>query len=83
LDPLLSRPQSRSQHESARQLLGQCGSRIVFQQLKKGAYKKRDYKTRDLARADIFDYTEMFYNPTRRHTHLGGISPDAFEAASQ
>jgi hypothetical protein len=24
----------------------------------------------------------MFYNPIRRHTHLDGISPDAFEAAS-
>ncbi|MBT6619155.1 MAG: IS3 family transposase, partial [Gemmatimonadetes bacterium] len=33
-------------------------------------------------RADIFDYIEMFYNPIRRHTHLDGISPDAFEAAS-
>jgi putative transposase len=36
-----------------------------------------------LARADVFDYIEVFYNPTRRHTHLGGINPDAFEAASQ
>lgn len=40
-------------------------------------------KTRDLAKADIFDYTEMFYNRTRRHSHLGGVSPEAFEAASQ
>lgn len=23
--------------------------------------------------------TRMFYNHTRRHTHLGGISPEAFE----
>ena len=35
--------------------------------------KKRVYKTRDLARADVFDYIEMFYDPTRRHTHLGGV----------
>jgi putative transposase len=50
-----------------------------FSSLKKERIKKRVYKTRDLARADVFDYIEMFY---RRHTHLGGVSPDAFEAAS-
>jgi len=26
-----------------------------------------------------FDYIEVFYNRTRRHSHLGGISPEAFE----
>ncbi|CTQ00184.1 hypothetical protein BN1200_1100091 [Klebsiella variicola] len=35
-----------------------------------------------MARADIFDYTEVFYNRTRRHSHLGGVSPEAFEKAS-
>lgn len=25
---------------------------------------------------------EMFYNRVRRHSHLGGVSPEAFEAAS-
>ena len=44
--------------------------------------KKRIYKTRDLAKADVFDYIEMFYNQTRRHSHLGGVSPEAFERAS-
>ncbi|NYY73390.1 hypothetical protein DMN57_02170 [Escherichia coli] len=34
--------------------------------------RKRIYKTRDLARADIFDYIEVFYNRARRHSHLGG-----------
>ncbi len=34
------------------------------------------------ARADIFDYIEVFYNRTRRHSHLGGVSPEAFEMAS-
>jgi transposase InsO family protein len=24
----------------------------------------------------------MFYNPRRRHSHLGGVSPEAFERAS-
>ena len=44
--------------------------------------KKRIYKTRDMAKADVFDYIEMFYNQTRRHSHLGGVSPEAFEQAS-
>tara|TARA_R110001606_G_scaffold389306_1_gene555332 strand:+ start:389 stop:1243 length:855 start_codon:yes stop_codon:yes gene_type:complete len=65
---------------------GNCWDNAVaesfFSSLKKERIKKRIYKTRDLARADIFDYIEMFYNPTRRHSHLGGVSPEAFERAS-
>ena len=53
-----------------------------FSSLKKERIKKRVYRTRDLARADVFDYIEMFYNRKRRHTHLGGVSPEAFEQAS-
>jgi hypothetical protein len=33
-------------------------------------------------RADIFDYIEMLYNRTRRHSHLGDVSPKAFGKAS-
>lgn len=53
-----------------------------FSSLKKERIRKRIYKTRDLARADIFDYIEVFYNRTRRHSHLGGVSPEAFESAA-
>lgn len=34
--------------------------------------------TRDTARADVFDYIERFYNPKRRHSKLGYLSPMAF-----
>ena len=65
---------------------GNCWDNAVaesfFSSLKKERIKKHIYKTRDLARADIFDYIEMFYNSTRRHSYLGGLGPDAFEAAS-
>lgn len=65
---------------------GNCWDNAVvesfFSSLKKERIKKRVYKTRDLARADIFDYIEVFYNRTRRHSHLGGVSPEAFEQAS-
>jgi putative transposase len=53
-----------------------------FSSLKKERIKKRIYKTRELARADVFDYIEVFYNRKRRHSHLGGVSPEAFEQAS-
>jgi len=53
-----------------------------FSSLKKERIQKRIYKTCALARADVFDYIETFYNRTRRHSHLGGISPEAFERAS-
>jgi putative transposase len=66
---------------------GNCWDNAVaesfFSSLKKERIKKRIYKTRDLAKADVFDYIEAFYNRTRRHSHLGGISPEAFERASK
>ena len=66
---------------------GNCWDNAVaesfFSSLKKERIRKRIYKTRDLARADIFDYIEMFYNQIRRHSHIGGVSPKAFEQASK
>lgn len=38
--------------------------------------------TRDQARAMIFDYIEGFYNRRRRHSSLGYLSPEQFEARS-
>lgn len=65
---------------------GNCWDNAVaesfFSSLKKERIRKRVYKTRDLARADVFDYIEVFYNKTRRHSHLGDVSPEAFERAS-
>ncbi len=40
------------------------------------------YKNRDLAKSDVSEYIDAFYNPSRRHRHLGGVSPEAFEARS-
>lgn len=39
------------------------------------------FRTREQARAEVFDYIERFYNPTRRHSTLGYLSPMAFEKA--
>ena len=66
---------------------GNCWDNAVaesfFSSLKKERIKKRIYKTRDMASCDVFDYIEMFYNQKRRHSHLGGVSPEVFEAASK
>lgn len=43
-----------------------------FSSLKKERIRKRIYKTRELARADIFDYIEVFYNRARRR-QSGGL----------
>lgn len=64
---------------------GNCYDNAVaesfFSSLKKERIRNHVYHTRDKARADIFDYIEVFYNRARRHTHLDGMSPDTFEAS--
>jgi len=41
--------------------------------------KKRPFKTREEARATIFEYIEAFYNRVRLHTSLAGLSPWQYE----
>lgn len=65
---------------------GNCWDNAVaesfFSSLKKERIKKRIYTNRLLAHMDIADYIEAFYNRTRRHSHLAGVSPEVFETAS-
>jgi putative transposase len=62
---------------------GNCWDNAVaesfFGSLKKERIKKHIYKNRELATSDIADYISSFYNRTRRHSHLGGVSPEKFE----
>jgi putative transposase len=64
---------------------GNCWDNAVaesfFSSLKKELIKKKIYKNRSTARDAIAEYIDAFYKPTRRHSHLGGVSPEAFEAA--
>jgi putative transposase len=39
----------------------------------------KTYRTRDQAKADVFDYIECFYNVKRRHSPIGYLSPMEFE----
>lgn len=50
-----------------------------FSSLKTERIGKKVYRTRAQAKADVFDYVECFYNPTRRHSTLGYLSPIDFE----
>lgn len=50
-----------------------------FSSLKTERIARKLYRTRDEARADVFDYIERFYNPKRRHSTIGYLSPMEFE----
>jgi putative transposase len=50
-----------------------------FSSLKTERVRRQVYRTRDAARADVFDYIERFYNTTRRHSTIGYLSPVEFE----
>lgn len=62
---------------------GNCHDNAVaesfFNLLKRERIKCRVYKTRAEVRQDVFDYIEMFYNPTRKHVRNGMLSPVNFE----
>ena len=50
-----------------------------FASLKKERVHRKEYRTREEAKADVFDYIERFYNPYRRHSTIGNVSPAEFE----
>ena len=54
-----------------------------FSSLKTERTARKVYRSRQQARADVFDYIERFYNPTRRHSTIGYVSPIQFEEAKK
>ena len=54
-----------------------------FSSLKIERTARKTYRTRDEAKADVFDYIERFYNPKRRHSTLGYLSPMEFKMNAQ
>ena len=62
---------------------GNCHDNAVaesfFQLLKRERTKRKIYTTREHARADIFDYIEMFYNSRRNHGGANNMPPLAYE----
>jgi transposase InsO family protein len=52
-----------------------------FHTLKAELVMHCDYRTRDQARASVFDYMEVFYNRQRRHSTISYETPLDFEVA--
>ena len=50
-----------------------------FSTLKTERTERKVYRSRNQARADVFDFIERFYNPKRRHSTIGYLSPIEFE----
>ncbi|GLO75229.1 hypothetical protein MACH18_23090 [Phaeobacter italicus] len=59
--------------------LGQAVAESFLQLLKREKTRRRNYRTREDARRDVFEYIELFYNPKRKHTNNGMQSPVDFE----
>jgi putative transposase len=62
---------------------GDCYDNAVaesfFHTLKTEYVYFENFKTRAQAQSGIFEYIEVFYNRTRRHSTLGNMSPQEFE----
>lgn len=54
-----------------------------FSSMKTERVARKVYRTREEIRGDVFDYIERFYNPLRRHSTLGYVSPIEFEKAQR
>jgi len=74
-----------SQHdlEASKSRRGNCHDNAVaesfFQLLKRARIRRQTYGTREVARRDVFEYIEMVYNPKRKQTNNGMLSPNEFE----
>jgi transposase InsO family protein len=61
-----------------------CGLPIAFRLAHRAGSTRstclaKIYRTRDEARADVFDYIERFYNAKRRHSTIGYLRPMQYE----
>jgi len=65
--------------------VGQCWDNApvesFFGRMKCEVESAEMFATRDQARAELFEYLEVFYNRVRRHSSLGFVSPVEYERA--
>jgi putative transposase len=75
-----------SEHDIASSMSrpGNCYDNAVaesfFGTLKTELVNRTRYRTREEARSSLFAWIECWYNRRRRHSSLGYLSPEAFEA---
>jgi putative transposase len=67
----MSRPGNCYDNAVAESFFGTFKSELVH---------REHYRTRAQARASVFEWIECWYNRRRRHSSLGYLSPEAFEA---
>ena len=83
MHPSSSSGYGRSWHhlpdEPVRQCLGQMRRWSFFSSLVTARTAAKVYRTKDDAKADVFDYIECFCNPRRRHSTLGYLSHVEYE----
>lgn len=62
---------------------GNCYDNAVaesfFQLLKQERIRRKIYLDREEAKRNVFNYIEMLYNPKRRHSYAGNVSPVEFK----
>lgn len=62
---------------------GNCHDNAVaesfFNLLMRERIRRKIYRAREEVRQDVFDYSEMFYNPRRKHIRNGMLSPVELE----
>ena len=46
-----------------------------FATFEKRVTQRKIYAIREEEKREIFNFIEMFYNPVKRHSHTGGVSP--------
>jgi putative transposase len=63
-----------------RETMARSAMESFFSSLKTERTVRKVHRTRDEARADVFDHIERFSNPRRWHSKLGDLSPTEFEA---
>ena len=67
--------------------VGDCYDNAVCEtfhaSIKKERIYRRSWPTRAEARTAVFEYIEAWYNPRRRHSTLGYLSPIEFERSTR
>jgi len=58
---------------------GNAAMERFFSSLKSERTARKTCRTQDQAKVDVSDYIERLYNPKRRHSTLGYLSPMGFE----
>ncbi len=71
ITPSMSRPGNCYDNAMAESFFGTLKTELVH---------RTRYRTRAQARTSVFEWIECWYNRKRRHSSLGYVSPEAFEA---